>query len=171
MRSSLVVLSMVCAGCGEPQHPTLPFAIEKARDTRRPLVVEFNATWCKPCHVFATQVLPDPRVQAALREVVFVQYDNSDEAQAASMAGRGMGGATRGRGRRARGSAAPPRGASAEQLTDLRLATVHDGVVLALSVLDVQQRVVAKEVLESHDVDVDLDHPGSDEDDAADADR
>jgi thiol:disulfide interchange protein len=71
----LVALSIAWVGCGEPQHPTLPFAIEKARDEHRPLVVEFNATWCKPCRVFATQVLPDPRVQAALRDVVFVQYD------------------------------------------------------------------------------------------------
>jgi len=38
-------------------------------------VVEFYADWCKPCHVFATSVLPDPRVQQALRDVLFIRYD------------------------------------------------------------------------------------------------
>jgi len=83
---------------------------------------------------------------------------------------RGMAGATRGR-RRTRGSAAPPAGASAEQLTDLRIAIAHDAVVLALAVLDAQQRVVASEVLESHDVDVDVDHPTSDDGDRTDSDQ
>ncbi len=46
-----------------------------ANTVRQPLVVEFGASWCKPCHDFADHVLVDARVQAALRGVAFVQYD------------------------------------------------------------------------------------------------
>ena len=103
-------------------------------------------------------------------ELVHAKSKKSDDTPVAPPPGRrrGMGGAMGTRGRRARGSAAPPKGASAEQLIDFRIATVHDAIVLALSVLDVQQRVVAKEVLESHDVDVDVDHLGSDDGDVDD---
>ena len=65
------------AACGpvDLNHATLPFAVEAALDQQRPLIVELSATWCKPCQIFATKVLPDPRVQEALRDVVFVRYD------------------------------------------------------------------------------------------------
>lgn len=53
----------------------LPFAIRAASDQNRLLIVELSAEWCKPCQVFARQVLSDPRVQEALRDVVFVRYD------------------------------------------------------------------------------------------------
>ena len=53
----------------------LSAAIDAANRTHHPLVVEFGAAWCKPCHVFADHVLTDARVQAALRDITFVQYD------------------------------------------------------------------------------------------------
>ena len=68
-------------GCGSTAGSTghgpqlLPYAIEAANTSHRPLVVELGATWCKPCHIFAEHVLTDPRVQAALADFTFVQYD------------------------------------------------------------------------------------------------
>jgi thiol:disulfide interchange protein len=64
-------------GCGTTDlaHATLPYAIDAASEAHRPLIIELSATWCKPCHVFATQVLTDPRVKEALRDVLFVSYD------------------------------------------------------------------------------------------------
>ena len=68
---------VVLASCGAPAsgHGTLPYALEEANAAHQPLVVELGATWCQPCHIFETKVLPDPRVQAALRGITFVRYD------------------------------------------------------------------------------------------------
>jgi thiol:disulfide interchange protein len=68
---------MVLASCGPSGHGPrlLPYAVEEANAAHQPLVVELGATWCKPCRVFETKVLPDPRVQAALRGITFVRYD------------------------------------------------------------------------------------------------
>src|SRR5262245_43524613 len=75
---SMVVAVLVAAGCGGPPdvaHATLPYAIEAANDAHRPLIVELSARWCKPCQLFATKVLTDPRVIEALKDVMFVTYD------------------------------------------------------------------------------------------------
>ena len=71
---------VVVAGCAPPRvpappAPTLTSELAAANHANQPLVIEFGATWCKPCRTFAEQVLPDPRVVAALRHVRFVQYD------------------------------------------------------------------------------------------------
>lgn len=65
------------AGCGASGNGprTLPYALEEANDAHQPLVVELGATWCQPCRIFETQVLPDPRVQEALKGITFVRYD------------------------------------------------------------------------------------------------
>jgi thiol:disulfide interchange protein len=72
-----VVLVALLASCGPVPggQRTLPYALEDANAAHQPLVVELGATWCKPCHIFETQVLPDPRVQAALKGIMFVRYD------------------------------------------------------------------------------------------------
>ncbi|MFT3699123.1 MAG: thioredoxin family protein [Kofleriaceae bacterium] len=68
---------VLVAACGttDLQHATLPYAVQTAAEQDKPLIVELWATWCKPCKVFETHVLTDPRVQAALADVVFVRYD------------------------------------------------------------------------------------------------
>jgi len=68
---------LVVVGCasGPPSHPWLAYAIGQSADENKPLIVELGASWCKPCRVFETRVLPDPRVQAALADVIFVRYD------------------------------------------------------------------------------------------------
>lgn len=72
-----LVVAALGAGCAtpDPHHALLPYAVEAAAKAHQPLVVELGATWCKPCRVFETRVLPDPRVQEALRGMMFVQYD------------------------------------------------------------------------------------------------
>lgn len=73
----LLVVAAIGSGCAtpDPHHALLPYAIEAAAKAHQPLVVEFSAVWCKPCEVFASKVLPDPRVTEALRHVFFVSYD------------------------------------------------------------------------------------------------
>ncbi|CAN5374494.1 hypothetical protein BH11MYX1_BH11MYX1_02300 [soil metagenome] len=76
---ALVLGLVLGVGCGSSAATsvgtTLPDRLAAANAARQPLVVEFGATWCRPCHDFADHVLTDARVQAALRDIVFVQYD------------------------------------------------------------------------------------------------
>jgi thiol:disulfide interchange protein len=68
----------LCIGCGSAASNNgtlLADRLAAANEANQPLVVEFGATWCKPCHDFADHVLTDPRVQTALRDIAFVQYD------------------------------------------------------------------------------------------------
>lgn len=65
-----------CATAATGHGPRLlPYVLEDANAAHEPLVVELGATWCPPCHIFDERVLPDPRVQAALRGIHFVRYD------------------------------------------------------------------------------------------------
>jgi thiol:disulfide interchange protein len=75
MRMAVMVVALAC--CGPTGHGPrlLPYAVEEANNANQPLVVELGATWCRPCRIFETNVLPDPRVQEALRGVTFVRYD------------------------------------------------------------------------------------------------
>jgi thioredoxin:protein disulfide reductase len=92
MRSVHLALATLLLGCATggqgttADHPTLlADRIDAANRAGQPLVVEFGATWCKPCHAFADHVLTDPRVQAELRGVAFVQYDIDTPAGADAM--------------------------------------------------------------------------------------
>jgi hypothetical protein len=76
-------------------------------------------------------------------------------------------GAGRSQGRSRAGSASAKPAGSVDQLMDLRIAAVHDAVKRALAALDPAQRASATKLLEEHDVDVDVDHPGIPDDDSA----
>ena len=88
MRSLVCLALVACAsdrstGAGAPT--LLADHIAAANRAHEPVVVEFGAAWCKPCHDFVDRVLPDPRVREALRGIEFVQYDIDTPAGADAM--------------------------------------------------------------------------------------
>jgi thiol:disulfide interchange protein len=71
----LVFLAFFSSACASSGPGWLMTRVDEAAAEKKPLVVEFYATWCKPCRHFEAHILPDPRVQAALAGFVFVRYD------------------------------------------------------------------------------------------------
>lgn len=73
MTPSALVLALVLAS--EPAAPASPFrdmphaeALQRAEAEGKLLVIDFFATWCKPCHVMEQTTHRDPAVVAWLRE-------------------------------------------------------------------------------------------------------
>ena len=73
----LVVISLASVASAQPAAtpPPIEQAIAEAAKVGKPLVVLVSTSWCGPCKEFKKKVLPDPKVQAALAAVSFVEYD------------------------------------------------------------------------------------------------
>ena len=50
-------------------------ALGKARESTRPVFIDFYADWCAPCKIIEGKIIPDARVQAALDGFIFVRVD------------------------------------------------------------------------------------------------
>jgi thioredoxin-related protein len=70
------VASVAADGAPKPTTPPkLDDAIKQAASAGKSLVVEFSTDWCSACKIFEKRTLPEPNVQTALTEVMFVRYD------------------------------------------------------------------------------------------------
>jgi thiol-disulfide isomerase/thioredoxin len=59
--------------------PTLEEAKALSQRLKKTLVLEFSAKWCGPCKEFDRRVLPNPAVQRALSQVVYIHYDAEEQ--------------------------------------------------------------------------------------------
>jgi thioredoxin:protein disulfide reductase len=56
-----------------------PAAVAAARAAGRPLLVDFAASWCVPCHEFEVRVFSRPDVAAAMQHFTLLRVDVSRE--------------------------------------------------------------------------------------------
>lgn len=64
---------------GQDLMALLAAARDKARQERRPLLVDFTAAWCAACKEIDAHTFPDPRVQVAAARFVAVKMDLTDD--------------------------------------------------------------------------------------------
>jgi len=64
-------------------EPTLDAALQKARATQKPIMIDFFATWCGPCKMLDAEIYPAPAVVTEGQNFVSVKVDVDKETAAA----------------------------------------------------------------------------------------
>jgi thiol:disulfide interchange protein len=70
-----------------PWRKTLADAKREAAASHKPVLAYFTASWCPPCQQMKQETWPDPKVQAALAQVVPVKIDVDEFPDAAQESG------------------------------------------------------------------------------------
>jgi thiol:disulfide interchange protein len=56
-------------------NASLIAALQQAKDQKKPLLIDFAASWCKNCLAMDSTVFPAAEVREQLRQFVVVRYD------------------------------------------------------------------------------------------------
>lgn len=68
---------------GSLDDPLFTAALDRAKRERKPIVLDFMASWCVPCKRMEKETFADPRVAELLEQVVFLKVDTDDHASLA----------------------------------------------------------------------------------------
>jgi thiol-disulfide isomerase/thioredoxin len=79
LAAALLVVIGLGGLVGQASAEPLDTVLARSTTERKAVVLEIGAEWCKPCKEFERSILPDARVKAALKQVIFVRYDADDE--------------------------------------------------------------------------------------------
>ena len=64
--------------------PIFTAALARAKRENRPIVLDFEASWCKPCKRMERETFPDPTVSRLLDRCIFLKIDTDEHADLAN---------------------------------------------------------------------------------------
>jgi thioredoxin 1 len=63
---------------GSLDDPLFTEALDRAKRERKPIVLDFMASWCVPCKRMEKETFADPEVAKLLKQVVFLKVDTDE---------------------------------------------------------------------------------------------
>lgn len=63
---------------GSLDDPLFTEALDRAKRERKPIVIDFMASWCVPCKRMEKETFADPEVAKLLKQVVFLKVDTDE---------------------------------------------------------------------------------------------